>query len=206
MLRDMTLADIDAVLCIEQSVQAYPWSRGNFIDALNAGYVCCVDELNLDGSLENATDLPLFERGTEGDLGVNVAIKSPLPPLLQREECSVIAPFNSNESAGLSDKICSYAVLMMGVEEAELLTIGVAASQQRRGLGRSMLNGMLAMAQDKNRQRVFLEVRASNVAAIALYRKVGFGEVGLRRGYYQNKNGGEDATVMAFDLVNQKNE
>lgn len=183
-MRDMTLADLDAVLRIEQSVQTYPWSRGNFIDALNTGYVCCVDELNLDGSLENATD----------------------PPLLQRGECSAIAPFNSNESARLNDEICSYAVLMMGVEEAELLTICVSASQQRRGFGRSMLNGMLAIARDKNMRRVFLEVRASNAAAIALYRKVGFVEVGLRRGYYQNKNGSEDAMVMAFDLVNHKNE
>ncbi|MEQ1527083.1 MAG: ribosomal protein S18-alanine N-acetyltransferase [Gallionella sp.] len=143
-MRNMTLADIDTVLHIEQSVQAYPWSLGNFTDALINGYVCCVDEQ--DG------------------------------------------------------EICSYAVLMMGVDEAELLTIGVAASQQRRGLGRSILNGMLAMAQEKNRQRVFLEVRSSNAAAIALYRKVGFSEVGLRRGYYQNKQGREDAVVMALDL------
>lgn len=149
MLRDMTLADIDAVLRIEQSVQAYPWSLVNFTDALNSGYVCRVDEL--DG------------------------------------------------------EICSYVVLMMGVDEAELLTIGVAASQQRRGFGRGMLNGMLAMAQDKNMQRVFLEVRASNAAAIALYRTVGFSEVGLRRGYYQNKQGSEDAVVMALDLTGGKN-
>jgi ribosomal-protein-alanine N-acetyltransferase len=140
----MTPADIDAVLRIEQSVQAYPWTRGNFTDALNSGYDCCVNEL--DG------------------------------------------------------EICSCAVLLTGPEEAELLTIGVSASQQRRGLGRSILNGMLAMAQDKNMQRVFLEVRASNVAAVALYRKVGFSEVGLRRGYYQNKQGSEDAVVMACDL------
>lgn len=149
MLRDMTLADIDAVLRIEQSVQAYPWSLGNFTDALINGYVCCVDER--DG------------------------------------------------------EICSYAVLMMGVDEAELLTIGVAAGQQRRGLGRSMLNGMLAMARDKNRQRVFLEVRSSNAAAIALYRKEGFSEVGLRRSYYQNKQGSEDAVVMALDLTGGNN-
>lgn len=145
----MMPADLDAVLAIEQSVQSYPWTRGNFTDALSSGYVCRVDEL--DG------------------------------------------------------EICSYAVLMMGVEEAELLTIGVAESQQRRGLGRSMLIGLLAIAQDENKRRVFLEVRASNAAAIALYRIVGFSEVGLRRGYYQNKQGSEDAVVMACDLIGEKN-
>jgi ribosomal-protein-alanine N-acetyltransferase len=149
MLREMTLADIDAVLHIEQSVQAYPWSLGNFTDALINGYVCCVVERD--------------------------------------------------------DEICSYAVLMLGVDEAELLTIGVAASQQRRGFGHSMLNGMLAMAWDNNTQRVFLEVRASNAAAISLYRKVGFSEVGLRRGYYQNKQSSEDAVVMALDLTGGNN-
>ena len=149
MLRDMLPADLDAVLAIEQSVQAYPWSLRNFTDALNSSYMCCVDELD--------------------------------------------------------NEICSYAVLMMGVEEAELLTIGVATSQQRQGLGRRLLNGMLAIARDKNRQRVFLEVRASNVAAIELYRTVGFSEVGLRRGYYQNKQGSEDAVVMALDLTGGNN-
>ena len=43
-MRAMTLADVDAVLSIELEVQAYPWTRGNFVDALSHGYVCCVDE------------------------------------------------------------------------------------------------------------------------------------------------------------------
>jgi ribosomal-protein-alanine acetyltransferase len=144
-MREMTLADVDAVLCIEQSVQAYPWTRGNFNDALANGYVCCVDEL--------------------------------------------------------AGEICSYAVLMPGVDEAELLTLGVVANQQRKGLGRGMLNGVLAVARGKNMRRVLLEVRVSNEAAIALYRNAGFVGMGLRRNYYQNKQGGEDAVVMALDLT-----
>ena len=43
-MRSMTQADVDAVMDIEQSVQTYPWTRGNFIDALDYGYVCRVDE------------------------------------------------------------------------------------------------------------------------------------------------------------------
>ena len=43
-MRAMTLADVDRVLNIEQAVQAYPWTYGNFTDALNHGYECCVDE------------------------------------------------------------------------------------------------------------------------------------------------------------------
>ncbi|HEX5337966.1 MAG TPA: ribosomal protein S18-alanine N-acetyltransferase [Gallionella sp.] len=148
-MRVMTQADADAVLAIEQAVQAYPWTRGNFRDALDSGYVCRVDEA--DGAI----------RG--------------------------------------------YAMLMPTVDEAELLNIGVAAAHQRKGLGRAMLLEMLDVARAKNMRRVFLEVRASNVAAIALYRSAGFAEVGLRRGYYQNANGSEDALVMACELMGEVN-
>jgi [ribosomal protein S18]-alanine N-acetyltransferase len=43
-LREMSTADVDAVLRIEQQVHAYPWTRGNFSDALDSGYVCKVFE------------------------------------------------------------------------------------------------------------------------------------------------------------------
>jgi len=145
----MTPADIDAVLGIEQAVQAYPWTRGNFIEALNSGYVCRVVE-------------------AEGE-------------------------------------ISSYVILMPAVDEAEMLVIGVSAAQWRKGLGRMMLNEMLETARKRNFKRVFLEVRSSNVAAIALYRCVGFTEIGVRRDYYQNANGSEDALVMACDLKDEAN-
>ncbi|MEO8330865.1 MAG: ribosomal protein S18-alanine N-acetyltransferase [Gallionella sp.] len=146
-MRSMTQADVDEVLGIELEVQAYPWTRGNFIDALNSGYMCCVDE----------------EHGA----------------------------------------IRSYAILMPAVGEAELLTIGVALVQQRKGLGRMMLNEMLQKARAMNMKQVFLEVRSSNVAAIALYCSAGFGVAGVRRGYYQNVNGSEDALVMSCDLKDE---
>ena len=144
MMRPMMQADVDDVLCIEQAVQAYPWTRGNFTDALNSGYLCRVDD-----------------------------------------------------AAG---EICGYAILMPLPEQAELLNIGVAAGRQRKGAGRALLREMLELARDRKMKRVFLEVRPSNVAATALYRSVGFAGIGVRQGYYQNANGGEDALVMACDL------
>lgn len=148
-MREMMPADLDAVLAIEQSVQAYPWTRGNFSDSLNHGHLCRVDE-------------------AEGEL-------------------------------------CGYVVLMQTVDEAELLTIGVAGTQQRKGLGRAMLLEMLGVARGKNMQRVFLEVRSSNAPAIALYRSAGFNEVGVRRGYYRNAEGSEDAIVMTCELTGEAN-
>jgi len=52
---------------------------------------------------------------------------------------------------------------------------------------------------------VFLEVRPSNIAAVALYRCAGFSVIGVRSGYYQNASGKEDALVMACDLMDKAN-
>ena len=100
-------------------------------------------------------------------------------------------------------EIRGYAVLMPVLEEAELLNIGVVAGQQRKGLGSAMLGEMLGLAREKDMRRVFLEVRSSNAAALALYRSVGFVEIGVRRGYYQNASGSEDAITMACDLTGE---
>ncbi len=144
-MRPMTQADLDAVVHIEQAVQPFPWTRGNFVDALESGYVCRVEE-------------------QEGE-------------------------------------VRGYVILLQLYDEAELLNIGVDAAQQRKGLGRAMLNEMLEFARDGKMNRVFLEVRASNEAALALYRSAGFSEIGVRRGYYRNANFSEDAITMACDLM-----
>ena len=145
-MRAMMQDDVDAVFAIEQAVQRFPWTRGNFADALDSGYLC---------------------RVTEAEDG----------------------------------RIRGYAILMPAADEAELLNIGVALAEQRRGLGRAMLLEMLEAARDRRMRRVFLEVRPSNIAAIALYRSAGFSEIGRRRGYYRNAGGSEDALVMSRELA-----
>jgi len=99
--------------------------------------------------------------------------------------------------AELDGKMIGYAVLMQGVDDAELLDIGIAAQNQRQGWGRQLLQAMLQLACELGKQRVVLEVRASNAAAIALYRNLEFIGIGLRRDYYPVENGGrEDAILM----------
>lgn len=98
-------------------------------------------------------------------------------------------------------ELVGYAVLMPAVDEAHLLTIGIAAKHQRRGLGRELLEKMIKMAREAGIHRVILEVRPSNTAALALYRKCGFNQIGLRRGYYPAHNyTREDAIVMELVL------
>jgi len=93
-----------------------------------------------------------------------------------------------------------YAVLMQGVDDAELLDIGISLPYQRRGFGRMLLEAMLGLAREPGKQRAVLEVRASNVAAIELYRVSGFAEIGLRRNYYASQTGREDAILMGCEL------
>ena len=93
-----------------------------------------------------------------------------------------------------------YAVLMLAVDEAELLDIAIGAQHQRQGWGCNLLEEMMALARRHGMRRMVLEVRASNEAAIGLYRREGFAEIGLRRGYYPAEHGREDAILMGREL------
>ena len=93
-----------------------------------------------------------------------------------------------------------YVVLMPAVDEAQLLNITIAAEHQRKGLGRRLLGEVMRIARELNMQRLLLEVRPSNTAALGLSRDVGFREIGLRRGYYPGGNEREDAIVMEREL------
>lgn len=103
--------------------------------------------------------------------------------------------------AELDDTLIGYAVLMPSVDEAHLLTIGITTAHQRKGLGEEVLGRIMASAHNSGINRILLEVRPSNAPALALYRKCGFRQIGLRRGYYPaDNNSREDAIVMECAL------
>lgn len=96
--------------------------------------------------------------------------------------------------------IVAYAITSTAADEAELLNITVAPQYQRQGVGRLLLTQISALFNDSI-HTLFLEVRASNTQAIALYDALYFNEVGVRPNYYPNKNGRrEDALIMAKPL------
>ena len=100
-------------------------------------------------------------------------------------------------------KMIGYALLMMIMDEAHLLNLSVTKQLQKQGLGRFLLEHMLKVAKNHQAKNMFLEVRPSNVSAIALYGKLGFCEMALRRGYYpaeQAENSREDAILMGLAL------
>ena len=69
-------------------------------------------------------------------------------------------------------------------DEAEVLTLAVAPGARRAGAGMRLVQACLAKAASQGASAAFLEVAASNVAALALYRRAGFSQRGRRRGYY----------------------
>ena len=82
----------------------------------------------------------------------------------------------------------------------DIMTIAVAEGHRGRGLGRQLMNRLLNVAKSQNATEVFLEVRADNQVAQALYRSLGFEQIDLRRGYYQPEN--VDAVIMKLEVTN----
>jgi ribosomal-protein-alanine N-acetyltransferase len=92
-----------------------------------------------------------------------------------------------------------YAVVLCVLDEAHLLNISVVHAVQGRGLGNRLLEYLLSTARNGGIRQFFLEVRPSNLAALALYRRAGFVEISRRKGYYPSPDGREDAIVMRLE-------
>ena len=135
--------DLDAVAALEESLQAFPWSRGNLADSLAAGH-----------------DMRVLRLGSD---------------------------------------LIGFSVVM-SVDEAHLLVIGVDRRYQGHGHGARQLLQVIDTARAGGAVHLFLEVRRSNEQAIGFYRRFGFVQIGVRRGYYQSAAGREDALVFDKEL------
>lgn len=92
-----------------------------------------------------------------------------------------------------------FVMVRVAADEAEILTVAVARRRQGRGIGRQLLDEMLRRLYFMRVGSVFLEVAETNVAALSLYRRLGFREVGRRQNYY-SAGSGANALVMRADL------
>jgi ribosomal-protein-alanine N-acetyltransferase len=101
--------------------------------------------------------------------------------------------------ATLGQEVAGYIVLVGAADEAEIANLAVAPAGRRQGTGRLLVEAALSEARRRGVRHVFLEVRASNVAAQALYRAFGFEAIAARRAYYQFPT--EDAIVMRCPLA-----
>ncbi len=102
--------------------------------------------------------------------------------------------------------IDGYAGLLApaGSTDADIQTIAVAPGARRQGLGRALMLTLLGEARRRGITAVFLEVRADNPGAQALYRMLGFEEIGVRPHYYQPDD--VDAIVMRVDVTPARTE
>lgn len=100
----------------------------------------------------------------------------------------------------LGDMLVAYSIHNCAAGEAHLLNLCVEPQWQRRGLGGTLLDHVIRRAAARGCRSVFLEVRRSNPAGIALYVKRGFQIVGERSDYYRSDEGREDAIVMRLEL------
>jgi len=100
----------------------------------------------------------------------------------------------------LEAELLGYFVLLVAAGECHLLNLSVAASRQRAGHGSELLRQAMQLARKDGAQRIFLEVRPSNLAGKALYERFGFREVSVRRDYYPAHDGREDALVLTLAL------
>lgn len=101
-------------------------------------------------------------------------------------------------------EVGGYSVIARAADEAELLNLAVAGTARGRGLGAALVERAIADARQWGARAMFLEVRASNAAALGLYERTGFREVGRRRGYYRRPV--EDALILRRELVPGRND
>lgn len=105
---------------------------------------------------------------------------------------------NESNGAAISRIVAGFACFRVIGPEAELLNLAVLPEFRRRGVGRQLLSAVIRDVIQDGANDLFLEVRASNVAALAFYGQLGWAVSGQRPGYYTNSQ--EDALILHMRL------
>jgi [ribosomal protein S18]-alanine N-acetyltransferase len=95
--------------------------------------------------------------------------------------------------------VAGFLIGRSAADEFEILNMAVSGAHRRHGIGSKLLESALEVSRQTGISRVYLEVRASNEPAIALYKRHGFTEYGRRSRYYANPV--EDAILLSLSLV-----
>lgn len=99
---------------------------------------------------------------------------------------------------GAGGPVAAFCHYWLVCDEIHILSVATDPARRRRGYARGLLGALIARGEREAYRCATLEVRASNADALALYRSLGFREVGARRRYYAD---GEDALVLRRDLA-----
>ena len=97
-----------------------------------------------------------------------------------------------------SGKITGYIGMYISFDEANITNVAVLPECRKKGYGNALVTAAKQKAVEKQVERIFLEVRVSNVPAISLYQKMGFENLGIRKNFYDHPK--EDANIMCCEL------
>jgi len=169
-IRPMAEADLDRVTEIETRSFSVPWKRATFRSLLDRSdaELWVVEE-----------DVTAGEQDVSSSRGAG-------------------DPSDPADEGPPASSVIAYLVLWFAADEAELADVAVAEDHRGRGLGRLLVGHAVDRARARGAGSLFLEVRASNERALALYRSRGFHVISVRRGYYSRPR--EDALVMLRSL------
>lgn len=123
--------------------------------------------------------------------GINAWSRASVEEFLQNEYSHVVAAYKNGVLIG-------YAGVFVLFGEAELTNIAVLPSERRQGAAKGMLTELISRSRELGAELLHLEVRESNVPAIALYESFGFHVDGRRKNYYSSPR--EDALLMTLTL------
>jgi len=105
-----------------------------------------------------------------------------------------------NKKITLNNQLVGFLICQVVIDEATLFNIAIHPDFQKQGLGSILLTQLISELEHQNTHTLWLEVRASNQAAIALYQRMGFNEITIRKNYYPTAQGKEDAIIMAYTI------
>ena len=91
-------------------------------------------------------------------------------------------------------EVLGYVGSQTVLDGTDMMNIAVSPNHRRKGIAEALVNRLVSDLKEKNVVFLMLEVRKSNIAAISLYEKLGFSQVGVRRNYYRNPK--EDALIL----------
>jgi len=119
---------------------------------------------------------------------------------LQGSNCHLmlVARLPGRERVSEHRRLAGYIVARLAADELHINNVAVRDGYRRGGIGRSLLDNILAEGKRSGATRAFLELRAANAAALALYKSCGFQVTSRRRKYYSEPV--EDALVMTIEL------
>ncbi len=103
-----------------------------------------------------------------------------------------------------TDELAGYLVISRYVDAWHVMNVAVAPEHRRQGIATTLLERLFELTAGRGRRGYTLEVRVSNVGAVALYGRLGFKPRGVRRGYYTDNR--EDALIMWKDPISESAE